>query len=277
MPPIARFGTAAQRRRWLEPGIRGERIAALAITEPGGGSDVASLRTRGERVEGGWLVNGAKTFITNGVRADLYVTAVRTLDDPAHGGISLLVIERQDGVHAAPLRKLGWHASDTGDIAFQDVFVPEDALLGEEGRGFHLVMANFQGERLGMALLALGEMRAALEATVEWLGTRPRVSQWARHQMAEAATRVETSAAITYATLGRHLAGDDAVREVTMAKLFTQRAALDVIDRCIAVRGPEGVLVETGLERALRDARLGPIGGGTDEIMREILGRSLGL
>jgi acyl-CoA dehydrogenase len=276
-PPIARFGTPEQCRRWLEPALGGERIAALAITEPHAGSDVASLRTRGVRVDGGWLVNGSKTFITNGVRADFLVTAVRTLDDPGHGGVSLLVIDRQEGVHASKLEKLGWRASDTAEIAFDDVFVPDDALLGEEGRGFYLIMANFQGERLGMALFALGEMRQAFSETLAWLHTRPRVTQYARHTMAELATRIETSAAMTYGTLRRYVAGEDMVREVTATKLLTQRACLEVVDACMSLRGIEGGLRDTGLERALRDARLGPIGGGTDEIMREILGRSLGL
>ena len=277
-PPIARFGTVEQRRRWLEPALRGQSVAALAITEPGAGSDVASLRTRADRVDGGWLVNGTKTFITNGVRADFMVTAVRTsASTGGHAGISLLVVDRQDGVRSSGLAKLGWHASDTAEIFFDDVFVPEEALLGEENQGFYLIMANFQGERLGMALMALGEMRQAFEETVEWLRSRPHVSQHARHSMAELATRVEVSAAMTYATLRRYVAGEDMVREVTAAKLFTQRACLDVVDGCMRLRGVEGVLRDTGLERALRDARLGPIGGGTDEIMREILGRSLGL
>src|SRR4029079_1716391 len=134
---------------------------ALAITEPGTGSDVAGTRTRAVRVDGGWLVNGSKTYITNGVRADFYVTAVRT-GEAGHGGLSFLVIEKGDGVSATKLEKLGWHASDTGEIAFADVFVPAEHLLGEEGRGFYLIMANFQWERLLMALGAVGSMRAGL-------------------------------------------------------------------------------------------------------------------
>ena len=143
-PPVAKFGTPGQRARWLEPAIRGEKIAALAITEPDAGSDVAAVRTRAERVDGGWLVNGAKTYITNGVRADFYVTAVKTRAEGGHGGLSFLVIERGEGVSASKLEKLGWHASDTAELAFEDVFVPDEHLLGEEGRGFYLIMANFQ-------------------------------------------------------------------------------------------------------------------------------------
>ena len=276
LPPILRFGTEEQKRRWILPGLRAEAIAALAITEPGAGSDVASIQTRAERVDGGWVVNGEKTFITNGVRADIYVTAVRTTPEGGHHGTSFLVIERGEGVSASPLRKLGWHASDTGTVAFADVFVPEDHLLGEENRGFHLIMANFQGERLGMALVALGEMRETFGRTLERLLARGGVTQAQRHVMAEQALSIETVAALTYGTLRRMVDGIESVREVSMAKLLSQRANVDLQEACIRLLGVEGVLAENGFERALRDARLGPIGGGTDEIMKEILGRLLG-
>src|SRR5687768_15770943 len=165
-PPIAKFGTPEQQERWLAPAIRGERIGALAITEPDAGSDVAGARTRAVRVDGGWLVNGSKTYITNGVRADFYVTAVRTRDEGGHAGMSFLIVDAGEGVTARKLDKLGWRASDTAEVFFDDVFVPEDALLGEEGKGFYLIMANFQGERLGMALMAVGEMRETLAAVL---------------------------------------------------------------------------------------------------------------
>ena len=184
-PPIAKFGTPEQHARWLEPAIRGEKIGALAITEPDAGSDVAGVRTRAVKVDGGWLVNGAKTYITNGVRADFYVTAVRTRDEAGHGSLSFLVIEKGEGVRASKLEKLGWHASDTGEIAFADVFVPDEHLLGEEGRGFYLIMANFQWERLLMALGAVGSMRAGLERAIPRLGGR---GQAVRHAVAELAT-----------------------------------------------------------------------------------------
>jgi acyl-CoA dehydrogenase len=264
-PPIATFGTPEQQERWLAPAIRGEKIGALAITEPDAGSDVAGLRTRAERVDGGWIVNGAKTFITNGVRADFYVTAVRTRPEPGHGSLSFLVIERGEGVSASKLEKLGWHASDTGEIAFSDVFVPDEHLLGEEGRGFYLIVANFQWERLLMALGAVGSMRAGLERA------QPRISgQAARHAFAWHATRAEAGAALTHHALRRYLAGGDAVREVTMAKLATQRASFELHDALLGLLGPD-----PELERAARDSRLGPIGGGTDEIMKEILSRTL--
>ena len=286
-PPIWKFGTEDQKQRYLVPAIRGEKIGALAITEPDAGSDVAGLRTRARRVEGGWVVNGSKTYITNGVRADFLVTAVRTGepgdDGKRHEGVSFLIVDRGPGVESSKLEKLGWHASDTGEISFADVFVPEENLLGQEARGFYLIMANFQWERLLMALGSVGGMQANFERTLEF--ARERVAfgrpiashQVIRHKFAEMATRVEAGRAMTYHALRLFVEGGDAVREVTMAKLATQRAAFEVSDECLQIHGGAGYMVEYGVERAARDTRLGPIGGGTDEIMREILGRSLGL
>jgi acyl-CoA dehydrogenase len=276
LPPIATFGTDAQKERYLIPGLRAELVAALAITEPGAGSDVAGIRTQARRVDGGYVVNGAKTFITGGVRADILVTAVKTTAEGGHHGISFLIIERGPGVTSSALRKLGWHASDTAEIAFDDVFVPAGNLLGRESEGFYLIMANFQWERLLMALGAVGAMQACFEQTVAFVSGREdlRSQQAIRHRIAEIALELEAGREVTYAALRRHVAGEDAVREVTIAKLRTQRSAFDVIDACVQIHGLDA---PAELERALRDARLGPIGGGTDEIMKEILGRSLGL
>ena len=272
-PPIASFGTEAQKERWLAPAMRGEKIGALAITEPGGGSDVAGVRTRAVPVDGGWVVNGEKTYITNGVRADFYVTAVRTTAEGGHGGMSFLVIDRQDGIATSKLSKLGWHASDTATVVFEDVFVPSDHLLGELHKGFYLVMANFQGERMGMALQALGEMRASFELLVDALGGTAGPS-WRRHAVAELGLKVELSAATAYGVARAVCAGETIVREVSEAKLLTQRANVDVQEGVLRLLGVDA---PPSVERALRDARLGPIGGGTDEIMREIIGKTLGL
>jgi len=282
LPPIAKFGNDAQRARYLAPGLRGELIAALAITEPGAGSDVAGIRTQARHVDGGYLVNGSKTFITGGVRADVLVTAVKTKETAPpsrHHGLSFLIIDKNPahpGVSASPLRKLGWHASDTAEIGFDDVFVPSENLLGRENEGFYLIMANFQWERLLMALGAVGAMQVCFEQTLAFVSSREhlRSQQAIRHRMAEIALELEAGRDVTYAALRRHVAGEDAVREVTIAKLRTQRSAFDVIDACVQLHGLDA---PPELERALRDARLGPIGGGTDEIMKEILGRSMGL
>jgi acyl-CoA dehydrogenase len=285
MPPVFNFGTEEQRQRWIVPGIRGELVGALGITEPGAGSNVAGIRTTARKVAGGYVVNGSKTFITNGVRADFLVCAVKTSPEGGHHGLSFLVLERDmPGYQVArKLEKMGWHASDTGELSFTDVEVPAENLLGEEDQGFYLIMANFQWERLSMALGAVGGMQRVFEVTLAYAKEREAFGrpigrfQSVRHKFAEMATRIEASRALTYAALRLFADGHDALREVTMAKLLTQRTMLEVADECLQIHGGYGYMREYGIERAVRDARLGPIGGGTDEVMKEILGRQLGL
>jgi acyl-CoA dehydrogenase len=284
-PPIFRFGTPEQHERFLRPAIAGEKVGALGITEPGAGSDVASIRTTARRVPGGYVVDGAKTFITNGVRADFLVCAVRTAPEDGHQGISFLVLEREMPGYEVDrkLEKMGWHASDTAELSFSGVEVPEENLLGEENRGFYLIMENFAWERLSMALGAVGAMRRLLDVALSYAGEREAFGrpigrfQAIRHKIAEIATKAEVGRALTYHALRRFAAGQDVVADVTKAKLFTQRACVQVADECVQILGGYGYMREYGVERALRDARLGPIGGGTDEVMKEILGRQLGL
>jgi acyl-CoA dehydrogenase len=283
-PPIARFGTEDQKRRYLAPAIAGEKIAALAITEPDAGSDVAGLRTHARRVDGGWVLNGSKMFITNGVRAHFWVTAVKTTEEGGHHGLSFFIVDRQEGVSASQIEKLGWHASDTALMSFEDVFVPEENLLGRENEGFYLIMANFQWERLVMALGAVGAMQVAYDKTVAFAKQRNAFGrpltgfQTLRHKLADVATTAHVARVVTYDALRRFVETDgDAVREVTMAKLATQRACFDVMDTCLQIHGGAGYMEEYEIERMARDARLGPIGGGTDEIMREILAKVLAL
>jgi acyl-CoA dehydrogenase len=302
MPPIFAFGAEEHRRRWIAPGIRGELVGALGITEPGAGSNVADIRTTARRVNGGYLVNGSKTFITNGVRADFLVCAVRTSEEGGHHGLSFLVLEREMPGYEVTrkLEKMGWHSSDTGELSFTDVEVPTENLLGAENQGFYMIMANFQWERLAMALGAVGGMQRVFDATLRYAREREAFGraigrfQAVRHRFAEMATKIEASRAITYNALRLFTSGQEegpaasdprrvieatsgSLREVTMAKLFTQRALLEVADECLQIHGGYGYMREYGIERAVRDARLGPIGGGTDEIMKEILGRQLGL
>jgi len=289
-PPIFKFGTEEQKRRFLVPGIRGEKIAALGITEPGTGSDVAGIRTNAKRVDGGWVVNGAKTFITGGVRADVVVTAVKTSAEGGHGGLSFLLVEKgMDGFGVSKkLEKLGWHASDTAELSFQDVFVPDENLLGEENKGFYLIMANFQWERIAMSLGAVAAMRRLLDQSVDYALKREQFGrpigklQAIRHKIAGMAVKYETSRALTYHALRLFHDGQDAIREVSMAKLLSQRAACEVADDALQIHGGAGYVdaipgVSSSIQRAVRDLRLGPIGGGTDEIMKEILGRQMGL
>jgi acyl-CoA dehydrogenase len=285
MPPIFNFGSEEQKQRWLVPGIAGEKIGALGITEPGAGSDVAGISTFAERVDGGYVVNGAKTFITNGVRADFLVCACKTTKEGGHGGISFLVLEREmPGYEVAQkLEKMGWHSSDTGELAFTDVEVPEENLLGGENEGFKLIMANFAWERLLMAIGAVGAMQRLIERSVEYALDREAFGrpigkfQAIRHHVAEMATKAEAAKALTYNALRLFHEGHDCIKDVTMAKLVTQRAVLEIADDALQIHGGYGYMREYGIERAVRDARLGPIGGGTDEIMKEILGKLMGL
>ncbi|HVA18732.1 MAG TPA: acyl-CoA dehydrogenase family protein [Solirubrobacteraceae bacterium] len=282
-PPIWKFGTEEQKQHYLVPSIAGERIGALGITEPGAGSDVAAISTRAERVDGGFLVNGEKTYITNGVRAHFIVTAVKTTAEGGHHGISFLIVDRGEGVTSSKLQKLGWHASDTATIAFDDVFVPEENLLGTLNEGFALIMANFQWERLAMALGAVGAMTLAWERTAQFAQERNAFGrplsghQAIRHKLVDLATSAHTCRCVTYDALRRFVAGEEPLKEVTMAKLLTQRACFELMDECLQIHGGAGYMKEVWVQRAARDARLGPIGGGSDEIMREILGRVLAL
>jgi acyl-CoA dehydrogenase len=283
MPPIWKFGTDEQKQRWLVPGIKAKKIGALGITEPGAGSDVAGIRTTARKVDGGYVVNGAKTFITNGCRADFVVTAVKTTSEGGHGGLSFLVIEKgMEGFdQSKKLDKLGWRASDTGELAFGEVFVPEENLLGEENKGFYLIMANFQWERLLMAHGAIGSMRLMLQNAVELAGQIRSGRSAARHRVAEMALKLNAAESVTYHALRIFGSGQDAIREVTMAKLVSQRGALEVAESTMQLlSGGAGAWDEERLlevDRAVRDLRLGPIGGGTDEIMKEILGKQMGL
>jgi acyl-CoA dehydrogenase len=283
-PPLWKFGTEDQKQRYLVPAVRGEAIAALGITEPDAGSDVAALRTTATPVDGGWTLNGTKTFITNGVRASFVVTAVKTTGAGGHHGISFVILDTdQPGVRRSALHKLGWHASDTAEIALDDAFVPAENLLGRENEGFALIMANFQWERLLMSLGAVAAMQVAFDRTVAYARQRNAFGrpltgfQALRHRLADLATTIHAGRCVTYDALTRFVAGENAIAEVTMAKLLTQRASFDVIDACLQIHGGAGYMREFEIERMARDARLGPIGGGTDEIMREILSKTLDL
>ena len=285
MPPVFEFGNEWQRQRWIVPGIAGEKVGALGITEPGAGSDVAAIRTTASKVDGGYLVSGGKTFITNGVRADFLVCACRTSEEGGHGGISFLVLESDMPGYevTSKLEKLGWHASDTGEISLDEVEVPDSHLLGEENRGFQLIMANFAWERLLMSIGALGSMDRLVELSLGYAGEREAFGrpigsfQAISHKIADMVTRAAACRTLTYDTLRRFVEGEVVIREVAMTKLLTQRTLVDLADEALQIHGGYGYMREYEIERTLRDARLGPIGGGTDEIMKEIIAKNLGL
>jgi acyl-CoA dehydrogenase len=281
---IANFGSDEQRRRWLPPALAGQSIGALAVTEPDAGSDVAAIKTSARRDGDGWLLNGTKLFISNGAWADFVVVAAKTDPDAGHSGITLFVVEAgMPGFQATKLEMLGWRSGQTAELVFSDVRVPDSHRLDEEGSGFGAIMQNFAWERL---VMALGQVSAAQRiydlaktyALDRSAFNRPigKFQVW-RHRFADMATRIEAGRAMTYNALRLYAAGENPVREVAMAKLFTSELAFQVADECVQIHGGYGYMTEFPAERALRDTRLGPIGGGTSEIMKEIIGRTLGL
>lgn len=269
---------------YVRPCLAGERISCLAITEPGTGSDVARVSTRAVRDGDHYVVNGAKMFITSGVRADYITTLVRTGDD-VHGGLSFLVIERETpGVSVSrALRKTGWWASDTAELAFDDVRVPCGNLLGAEGSGFYTLMRNFQNERLALAAYGVAAGLIALEEATAYAREREAFGrpltafQVTRHKLADMATRVLAAQLLTYQVASRMDAGEYLVREVSMAKNLTAEMALSVTHDAVQIFGGMGYMRETLVERLSRDARLLPIGGGTQEIMKEVIAKQMGL
>jgi acyl-CoA dehydrogenase len=284
-PPVTRHGTEEQKQRFLVPAIRGESIAALAITEPGGGSDVAALRTRATRDGDHYVVDGVKTFITNGTRADWLVVAVRTTAEGGHRGISLLIVERETPGFSVGRRveTLGWWPSDTGELVFDGARVPVGNLLGEENRGFALIMETFQWERIWAALAATAGAQRTLELAMAYAHNRVAFGQplssmqVIRHMLADMAIAVEKARQLAYHALWLYAGGRPCTREVSMAKLSATEAAVYVADRALQIHGGAGYTMDLPIQRAWRDARLGPIGGGTSEIMKEIIAREMDL
>ena len=286
VPHIAKYGSADLVDRYVRPTLAGELIGALAVTEPDGGSDVAGLRTTAVRAGDHYVVNGAKTYITSGVRADFVTTAVRT-GGPGHGGISLLVIDKgTPGFSVAgPLDKMGWRCSDTAELAFSDVRVPVGNLVGaSEGEGFVQIMLQFQSERLSMAVQAYATAQRCLDLTLAWVKERQTFGkplaarQVVRHKLAEMARQTDVARRYTRAAYDVWLAGEsDAVMEVSMAKNTACAACDFVADQAVQLFGGLGYMRESEVERHYRDARILRIGGGTDEIMNEVIAKRLGL
>jgi alkylation response protein AidB-like acyl-CoA dehydrogenase len=285
LPYFLEFCTDEQRERWL-PGIAdGSLITAVAMTEPQMGSDLAGLRTTAIRDGDGYVVNGSKTFITNGVNADLVITAVKTDPTQRHAGISLLIVERgMDGFERGRnLEKVGQHAQDTAELFFHDVHVPGENLLGQEGMGFRHMTANLPQERLSIALSSVAAARGALDVTVEYVKQRTAFGrpvgsfQNSRFALAEMATEVELATTFcdqaVLALNRRELSPEDAA----MAKWWSTELQGRVVDRCVQLHGGYGYMLEYPIARAFVDARVTRIYGGTTEIMKEIIGRSLGV
>jgi alkylation response protein AidB-like acyl-CoA dehydrogenase len=291
LPPIHMLGTEEQKQRYLVPGIRGEKIGCLGITEPGAGSDVAGIRTKAVRDGDDYRISGSKLFITNGARADFCVLVAKTDPDSRHEGITLFAVDLRDDdgnpVHgfevSRTLEKMGMHASDTAELAFDEMRVPADSVLGEIGKGFYHISWELQGERLVAAVGCHAGAERMIERTLEYAKEREAFGrpigkfQAIRHKFAEMATKTEAAKQFTYSTAWRFANGEYPVREITMAKLFASRVACEVADECVQILGGYGYMKEYEIERAYRDVRLNRIGAGTDEIMLDVIGRSYGL
>ena len=270
------------KKEYLVPSIAGEKIGALCISEPFGGSDVAGMRTNAIKKGDKYIINGSKTFITNGVYADYYVVAAKT--DPALGnkGISIFLMDTSSkGISATKLDKLGWRASDTAEIAFDNVEVPFENLMGEENKGFAYIMQHFALERLIMAINAHARAEYALDYTIDYMSSREAFGttinkfQALRHTLVEHATEVEHCKIFNYAAVARLDKGEYVVKEATMAKLKSTKVADETIYSCLQMLGGYGYMEEYPLARLFRDSRLGPIGGGTSEILKEILSKMI--
>jgi acyl-CoA dehydrogenase len=284
LPPVWKWGSEALQEKVVPPVLAGDKIAALAVTEPGGGSDVANLRTRAVRDGDHYVVNGSKTFITSGVRADYYTVAVRT-GDPGFGGISLLLVEKDTPGFTVgrKLQKMGWWASDTAELFFEDCRVPAENLIGAENGGFFCIMSNFQMERLILAVTANMTAQVALDEAMAYAREREAFGrpiagfQVTRHKLAEMATQVAVSREFTYRVAARLANGEDCVLDVSMAKNQATQCADRVTWDAVQIFGGAGYMRGTVVERLFRDNRILSIGGGTYEIMNEVIAKRLGL
>lgn len=287
LPHIAASGDADLVDRFVRPTLAGDAIGSLAITEPGGGSDVARITTRAELVRGRegdhFVVNGAKTFITSGVRADFVTTAVRT-GGPGHAGISLLVVEKGTPGFTVDrsLRKMGWHCSDTAELSFVDARVPVENLVGAEGSGFGQIAEQFVVERIALAVHGYGIAARSLELATAYCRDRTTfgkpllTNQSVQHTLVEMRRHVEVARTYTRSVAARHVAGDFVVAEACLAKQTAVDCAAFVCDRAVQLFGGTGYMHGTEVERHYRDARLLPIGGGADEVLRDLTAKLMG-
>ncbi|WP_367372240.1 acyl-CoA dehydrogenase family protein [Pseudomonas lini] len=284
LPPILKWARPEVRDRVVPQVLAGEKISALAVTEPSGGSDVANLQTRAVRDGAFYRVSGSKTFITSGVRADFYTVAVRT-GEPGFGGISLLLIEKGTPGFTVgrQLRKMGWWASDTAELFFDDCRVPVSHLIGAENMGFACIMGNFQSERLALALMANMTAQLALEESLKWARQREAFGkpigkfQVLKHRLAEMATALEVSREFTYRQAAKMAAGQSVIKEISMAKNFATDTADRITTDAVQILGGLGYMRESLVERLYRDNRILSIGGGTREVMNEIISKQMGL
>ncbi|GGD88569.1 acyl-CoA dehydrogenase family protein [Planktosalinus lacus] len=282
MTHVNKEGSEEIKQKYLAPSISGQKIGCLCITEPFGGSDVAGMKTTAIKKGDKYIVNGSKTFITNGVFSDYLVVAAKTRPELGNKGMSIFIIDRDTaGISATKLDKLGWRASDTGEIAFDNVEIPASNLMGEENKGFGYIMQHFALERLIMGINAHARAEFAIEYALDYMSERMAFGQTIdkfqalRHKVADLASQVEMSKVFNYNVAARLDNGEYVVKEATMSKLLSTKIADEVIYECLQFLGGYGYMEEYPLARLLRDSRLGPIGGGTSEILREIIAKMI--
>ena len=280
MTHLDKEGSQEIKEKYLAPSISGDKIGCLCITEPFGGSDVSGMRTTAVKKDNTFVLNGSKTFITNGVYSDYLVVAAKTSPEKGGKGISIFVVDRDTpGITATKLNKLGWRASDTAEIAFDNVTIPEGNLMGETDMGFPYIMQHFALERLIMAVNAHARAEFALAYTIQYMKDRNAFGksiatfQALRHSVAQMASEVEVCKTFNYNTVKRLDDKEYVVKEATMAKLTGTKMADDVMYQCLQLLGGYGYMEDYPLARMFRDSRLGPIGGGTSEILREIIAK----
>jgi len=282
MTHLNKEGNHQQKEKYLVPSVEGDMIGCLCITEPFGGSDVAGMRSTAIKKGDKYILNGSKTFITNGVYSDYLIVAAKTDSSDKYKGISIFVVDRDaKGVSATKLDKLGWRASDTGEIAFDNVEIPAENLLGEEGKGFPYIMQHFALERLLMGVNAHARAEFAVEYAIKYMeertafGTSLDKFQVLRHKVAEMASRVDMCREYNYSITKRLNNGQYVVKEASMSKLLSTKMADEVIYDALQLLGGYGYMEEYPMARLLRDSRLGPIGGGTSEILKEIIAKMI--
>lgn len=283
-PYLTNFGTPEQKKRWLPALATGELITAIAVTEPDAGSDVAGIRTTAKRDGDGWVINGTKMFITNGGIADLVFVAARTNPDvKGSRGISIFAVEKGTPGFTASreLEKMGWHASNTAELVFDDVWVSNDNLIGDENQGFYYIMNNFQNERMAMAGMGLGESQKAIELTVDYVKNRTAFGaqlwekQAIRHRLAMRQAELDAVRELAYRCAWLSDEGHEAIREVSELKAMLGEASNRVLYDCVQFHGGMGYMSETAVERMYRDVRIHSIGGGATEVMLEEVAKRL--
>ncbi|WP_233898782.1 acyl-CoA dehydrogenase family protein [Tenacibaculum piscium] len=282
MTHLNKEGDARIKKAYLTPSINGEKIGCLCISEPFGGSDVAGMRTNAVKKDDTYVINGSKTFITNGVYSDYLVVAAKTNLEEKHKGMSIFIVDRNiQGITATKLDKLGWRASDTAEIAFDNVVIPAENLMGEEGKGFPYIMQHFALERLIMAINAHARAEYAVDYVLKYMSEREAFGktldqfQALRHKVAEMASKVDMCREYNYSITKRLDDGAYVVKEASMSKMLSTKIADEVIYDALQLLGGYGYMEEYPLARLLRDSRLGPIGGGTSEILKEIIAKMI--